>query len=123
MNLRQSERVWVLYPEGDGKWGVDGDHSPDTDLSRTYGILRRLGVGGQFLKLTIDARGWPSVEDVTIEAHAAPLARPLPSMPGPPNPPYIPGDLGAPSREEFERKRGKGIEPFGPDIGGYGGES
>lgn len=26
--------------------------------------------------------------------------------PGPPDPPYIPGDLGAPSAEEFARRRG-----------------
>lgn len=30
--------------------------------------------------------------------------------PGPPDPPYIPGDLGAPSAEEFARRRGDVVQ-------------
>ena len=37
-----------------------------------------------------------------------------PKPPGPPDPPYIEGDLGAPSAEEFARRRGERFVPDGP---------
>lgn len=65
-------RVYVLTPfRGGPTWNVDGCHGVDDDLSDTYRILNQIGSPDTFLKLTLDEKGFPSVEDVTEEAKGA----------------------------------------------------
>lgn len=71
----------VTYEQGAGaKWSVDGAHSLDSDLTETYRILNALGKQPIVLKLTIDERRWPTVENVTAEALGVGQAPPLPFM-------------------------------------------
>lgn len=86
MPPRQSEARVFVVTNGRHGWSVDGAHSEDTDLTRTYQILNRISRPTVVLKLTIsdepDTGGpWPLFEDVTVEALSAGKAAPLPGGP------------------------------------------
>lgn len=71
-------QVFVVYDTPSDGWQIDGAHSVDSDLTRTYQILNRLSEPKTLLRLTIGPDGWPSFEDVTETAKGAGKAEPLP---------------------------------------------
>lgn len=63
-------QVWVVMQYPDGRMELDGAHSPDKDLTRTYAILNAVVPEiVQAWKCTIETdqygTHWPRFEDVT----------------------------------------------------------